>query len=205
MKRFSRFLLIFFAVGVSLASMRYLDFRVQGVLNDKSALLLQNVGYRSIFYTHVLFGITALLTGSVQFLPKFRRSNFSLHRTLGKIYVIACMTGGLAGLLIAPFATGGFIATLGFTGLAIAWLVTTWRAYQTARQRDFLAHHQWTTRSYAVTLSAVTLRIWLPLFVGIFGWDFIPSYQFISFFCWVPNVLVAEWLIQRRMLAVEKV
>ncbi len=205
MKKFTRFLLLFFAVGVSLASMRYLNFRVQGVLNDKSLVLLGNIGYRSIFYTHIIFGITALLTGSVQFLPKFRRSNFTLHRSLGKVYVIACLTGGLAGLIIAQFANGGLVSTLGFSGLALAWLLTTWKAYQMARQRDFVAHNQWMTRSYAVTLSAVTLRIWLPLFVSAFGWDFTPSYQFISWFCWIPNIIVAEWLINQQVLAVEKV
>lgn len=205
MKKFTRFLLVFFAVGVSIASMRYLNFQVQGVLYDKSGVLLQNMLYRGIFYTHVLFGITALLTGSVQFFPKFRRSNFSLHRALGKIYVIACLTGGLAGLIIAQFANGGIVSTLGFTGLALAWLITTWKAYQMARQRDFIAHNQWMTRSYAVTLAAVTLRIWLPLFTFGFGWDFTLSYQFISWFCWVPNMLIAESLIARRVLAVEKV
>lgn len=197
--------MIFFAFGVGIISMRYLDFQVKDLLRSKSAVLLQNIMYRGTFYMHVIFGITALLIGSMQFFPKFRRNNYSLHRTLGKIYVIACLAGGSAGLIIAQFATGGLISTLGFSGLALAWLYTAWKAYQMARQRHFIAHNQWMTRSYALTLAAVTLRIWLPLFTAGFAWDFILSYRFISWFCWVPNILLAEFLITRKSLAVEKV
>lgn len=205
MKKITRFLMVFMAFGVGIVSLRYLNFQVQDLLNSKSESLLRNVMYRGFFYAHVIFGVLALMVGAVQFFPKFRRRNFSFHRTLGKIYVIACLTGGLAGFVIAQFATGGIISTLGFSGLAIAWLYTTWKAYQMARHRNFVAHNQWVTRSYALTLAAVTLRIWLPLFTAGFGWDFIPSYQVISWFCWVPNIIIAEWLITKHVLAVEKI
>ncbi len=52
-------------------------------------------------------------------------------------------------------------------------------------------------RSYALTFAAVTLRIYLPL-SQIAGMPFDPAYQTISWLCWVPNLIVAEWIILRQ-------
>ncbi|HRW75900.1 MAG TPA: DUF2306 domain-containing protein, partial [Saprospiraceae bacterium] len=94
-------------------------------------------------------------------------------------------------------ATGGWIACLGFTLLALAWLITTWTAWRRILVRNTEAHRRWMMRSYALTFAAVTLRLWLPLFTGAFGMDFIPAYQIIAWLCWVPNLLVGEWMIRR--------
>jgi len=55
------------------------------------------------------------------------------------------------------------------------------------------------TRSYALTFAAVTLRIYLPL-SQVAGIPFEPAYQTIAWLCWVPNLIVAEWLILRRFV-----
>src|SRR5260370_20371385 len=55
-------------------------------------------------------------------------------------------------------------------------------------------------RSYALTLAAVTLRIYLPA-SQIAGIPFPDAYQTISWLCWVPNLVVAEWWILRSRLA----
>lgn len=52
-------------------------------------------------------------------------------------------------------------------------------------------------RSYALTLAAVTLRIYLPL-SQLAGVPFGDAYQVISWLCWVPNLVVAEWVVLRR-------
>ena len=52
------------------------------------------------------------------------------------------------------------------------------------------------TRSYALTFAAVTLRIYLRL-SQVVGIPFDAAYQTISWLCWVPNRVVAEWLILR--------
>ena len=51
-------------------------------------------------------------------------------------------------------------------------------------------------RSFALTFAAVMLRIYLPL-AQVAGIPFDVSYPVISFLCWVPNLLVAELLLQR--------
>jgi len=49
---------------------------------------------------------------------------------------------------------------------------------------------------YALTSAAITLRIYLGIILG-FGIPFVPGYQIIAWLCWLPNLLVAEFLLNR--------
>ena len=62
---------------------------------------------------------------------------------------------------------------------------------------DVDAHRAWMLRSYALTLAAVTLRIYIPL-SQVAGVEFEAAYQAISWFCWVPNLLIVEWIVLTR-------
>ncbi len=70
-------------------------------------------------------------------------------------------------------------------------------AYTTIRQKDVQAHRRWMIRNFALTFAAVTLRLWLPILPVLLG-GFEPGYQAVSFMVWVPNVLVAEWMVRRK-------
>lgn len=89
------------------------------------------------------------------------------------------------------------LAHFGFGLLAVLWLLTTGAAYARIRARDQAAHRRWMTRSFALTFAAVTLRIYIPLGLAL-GISFETAYPVISWICWVPNLIVAEWLIFRR-------
>ncbi len=163
--------------------------------------------YRGWANLHFLGGAIALLCGPWQFSRRLRRKSLTLHRSLGKLYLVAVSTGGVAGLYMAPRATGGVAAMIGFGGLAVVWLVTAVAAYVTIRQGRVVEHQRWMTRNFALTYAAVTLRIYLPL-SQVGGYDFDAAYAAIAWLCWVPNLLIAEWLIldpptHRRLPAVE--
>ncbi len=197
MKIFGWIIFGFFAIAVGLYPVLYfvLDMS-QGFLSSKSTELLQNQVWNFFFYQHIIFGGLSLLIGWTQFSMKFRNKNLTLHRTIGKVYIVSCLLSGSAGFYIAFFATGGVIASLGFGCLATAWLVTTSRAYLSIRKKQIDAHQAWMIRSYALTFAAVTLRIWLPL-SQMAALEFVTAYVFISWLCWVPNLLVAEWVVRR--------
>jgi hypothetical protein len=72
-------------------------------------------------------------------------------------------------------------------------LLSTVLAYRSIRRHDVRRHREWMIRSYALLFSAVTLRLELPLLVLAFGGDFTPAYQVVSWLCWVPNAVWAEW------------
>ena len=115
---FGRGLIILLALIIGIVSLRYLDFKISGLLSDKGALLDSNL-YLVGFYTHVIFGVIALITGPWQFISSFRNRYLVFHRNLGKIYVLACLLAGIAGFGIGFYAEGGLIGQLGFICLAI--------------------------------------------------------------------------------------
>lgn len=146
---------------------------------------------------HIAFSAFAMLLGPFQFLRVLRTRRPRLHRWLGRVYVAACMLGGLAGATIALYSTSGLMAGFGFLALAIVWLLTTGMAWTSALRRDFVAHERWMIRSFALTLAAVTLRIYLPIGAGTVGFD--VAYPYIAWLCWVPNLIAAEvWIAMRR-------
>lgn len=194
------FFLGLFAVFIGLYPLRFIGLPYEeSLLGSKSDTLLRSSIYLAAFYTHIFLGGLALLTGFSQFYKTLRRKRPTLHRALGKIYVIAVLLSGLAGLGIAFFATGGIIPSLGFAGLALLWLYTTSKAYTSIKKTDIDAHQRWMIRSYALCFAAVTLRLYLPLFTGILNIEFILSYKFIAWLCWVPNIIVAEIFIIRKL------
>jgi uncharacterized membrane protein len=147
-----------------------------------------------VLSSHLAGGLTALALGPWQLNGRFRRRHLRLHRWMGRTYVTAVLLGGLGALGLARVSEEGFVTHVGFGLLAVLWLIATLMAYLRIRARDQVAHRQWMIRSYALTLAAVTLRVYLPLSLAI-GMSFTDAYQAVSWFCWVPNLVVAEWMI----------
>lgn len=142
-------------------------------------------------------GALALAIGPFQFRSSLRNRRIGLHRWMGRAYLGAIAAGGLAGLALATVAQGGLVAQTGFGTLALAWMSTTALAYVTIRRGDDVQHRAWMTRSFALTYAAVTLRVYLPLSIAS-GVPFDEAYRVIAWMCWVPNLLVAEWLFVPR-------
>ncbi|GIG22385.1 hypothetical protein Cch01nite_31090 [Cellulomonas chitinilytica] len=160
---------------------------------------------------HVVGAAVALLTGPFQFWAGARRRFPRLHRWLGRTYLSGVLVGGLAALVMAPWNTAGMIGFLGFGSLGVLWIWTGWRAYRSIRSGDVRSHQAWMIRSFALTYAAVTLRTWTGVLVaaqafaagdGAFDVDaaFQNAYYAVTFLAWVPNVLVAEWMVRRRGL-----
>jgi uncharacterized membrane protein len=148
---------------------------------------------------HAGFAATALLLGGFQFLQPLRRRWPRVHRWIGTVYVTACLAGGAAGLLLSFGTTAGPVAGLGFGLLALTWTGVTANAWRLARARDFARHERWMIRSFALTLAAVTLRLYLPLSM-IARLDFTSAYVAIAWLCWVPNLIAAELFLRARAL-----
>lgn len=147
---------------------------------------------------HVLGSGVALAIGGFQFLPGLRARRLAVHRWLGRTYLTAVLVGGAGGLIMASQAEGGLVGRVGFSLLAVSWLVSGWQAYAAVRRGDLTAHRIWMIRNFALTFAAVTLRAYLGTFTGVMGLTFAESYPLVAWLCWVPNLLVAEWLIIAR-------
>jgi hypothetical protein len=148
---------------------------------------------------HVAASLITLAVGPWQFIPALRRRK-TLHRVLGFVYFVAVVIGGVAGLFTAFIAQGGTVGQVGFAVLAVLWVATAIFALISIKRRNYLAHEAWVIRSFALAFSAVTLRMQLGLsFAG--GARYEDFYPILSWTCWIPNLLVAEWLIRRRPAA----
>jgi uncharacterized membrane protein len=151
------------------------------------------LAHTTAIYIHAFAAMVALMLGPFQFSARLRRERPALHRWLGRLYLtVGVLVGGVAGLYLARHAFGGTGSQLGFALLAGLWLFTGLQAYRAIRRRAFDAHRRWMVRNFALTLAAVTLRIYMPLSQAA-GIGFALAYPIIAWLCWVPNLVIAEW------------
>ncbi|MFY0604692.1 MAG: DUF2306 domain-containing protein [Flavobacteriaceae bacterium] len=167
------------------------------LLLSKSAALLSSNVYNIFFYIHISFGGIALLIGWLQFSKKLRRKYIRLHRWIGKIYIGSVLLSGPGGFYIAFYATGGLSPMLGFSIGAVLWVLLTILGYTTIRKGKVAAHKKWMMYSYAGTFGAVTLRLWLPILILIYG-NFSDAYQLVAWLSWVPNMIVVYLILNKR-------
>lgn len=160
----------------------------------------QRPEYLPFFYTHVYTSIFVLLSGFLAIIRKdFGIRNF--HKISGKIYIaLLLIFSAPSGIYMGIFANGGFYSKISFVALGCLWWYSTFKAYRYARQRKFKLHKQWMWRSFALTLSAVTLRMWKVIIVYLFHPNPMDVYQIIAWLGWIPNLLFIEYLITKKRL-----
>ncbi|QKH07706.1 DUF2306 domain-containing protein [Bacillus cereus] len=153
-----------------------------------------------MLFIHITTSIVALVIGPFTLSTRFRERNINRHRIIGRIYMVGILLGGVSGLYLSFYATGGLVAKLGFGLLSILWLVSAYQALHRVKNKQIKDHRNWMIRNYSLTFGAVTLRIWLPLFIVLFGIErFELSYAIIAWLAWVPNLILAELFIRKRL------
>jgi len=177
---------------IALGSLRY--FVVSPEMAIDPPLAQRFAEYITPLLFHAGGAAVALLLGPWGFWAAFRNRYLPLHRWLGRVYLLAVLVGGAAGFYMALTAFGGLPARVGFLLLALLWLTTGAAAYLRIRRGEVRLHREWMIRNYALTFSAVMLRVWLALFMAL-GYDFPEAYATVAWLCWVPNLLAAELII----------
>ena len=156
------------------------------------------------FKVHVASSSLILLAGFSQFWTGFRLRYPKWHRRLGWLYVLAVL--GLAapsGLIMAFYAAGGWLTQLCFVLLSVVWIIATILAVYYAISRRWQLHRHWMIRSFALSLSALSLRSWKLLLYQlapyISGLSPQLIYQLEAWLGWLVNLLIAELIIYRLM------
>jgi hypothetical protein len=166
-----------------------------GFLQLKQAYI-QITEWRIAFFVHVYSSMFVLLVGFSQFSRWLLRHKPKLHRAFGYTYVIdILMVTGPAGMLMSFYANGGISSRIGFVLLSVLWISFTAIALYKAVKKDFIAHRIFMIRSYALTLSAVTLRVWKVLIAYFTDVAPMDRYRIIAWLGWTLNLLVAELFI----------
>lgn len=152
--------------------------------------------WRYSFYIHVFLSSISLLAGFTQFSKFILKRAKKFHRAMGYLYVIdVLLLAGPSALIMAFYANGNLAAKLSFVVLAVFWLSFTLLALIRAKQKQFKSHENWMIRSYALTLSAISLRLlafFLPKFYHLNGID---EYTLIAWLSWTINLMLAEIII----------
>lgn len=156
--------------------------------------------YLPVFYVHVYSAIFVLLAGFTQFNTRILVKYPKIHRWLGYLYVsLVLLLASPSGIFIGWFANGGLIAKTSFIILGVLWFWFTLKATLLILKRKITVHKQFMYRSFALAASAVTLRLWKVILVYLFQPAPMDVYQIIAWLGWIPNLLIAEWLIKKNV------
>ncbi|TAE51279.1 MAG: DUF2306 domain-containing protein [Bacteroidetes bacterium] len=191
-------LLAFFSLLLLQITLQYIPYNTDvGFLRIKQQYIHID-HWRAAFFIHVYASMWVLLAGFTQFSAGIRRQMPQVHRVMGYIYLLDILfITGPASLVMSFYANGGLSSRIAFATLALLWLFSTAQAWRYARARKWRLHQDWMIRSFALTLSALTLRAWK---LGII-WALAPPpmdvYRVVAWLGWVPNLLLAEYLIRR--------
>ena len=157
---------------------------------------------------HIVTVTLYALLGAFQFSPGIRRRFLNWHRRMGRILVVCGLLAATSGLWMSlfyplPESDGNLLMAIrllvgsGMIGALILGVLAVLR-------RDLARYRAWMIRAYAIGMGAGTqVFTHLPwmLLVGMPGeW----SRAGLMAAGWVINLLVAEWVINRRSHAVKR-
>ncbi len=179
------------AITMVIMSLHYFQSDSAGILKRKE--IANSSWFLFTFRLHIFLGLLAILIGPFQFIKKIRNTNKTSHKVIGYVYTSSVLFSGLAGLIIAQFAMGGWITTIGFSVLSFAWLFTTIMAISSIRCGNVLNHKKWMFLSYGLTFAAIIQRtlLLIPLLTEV---PFMPIYQLSAWLPWLLNLSVAYYL-----------
>jgi hypothetical protein len=187
---------IILGVLLTANTLTYLNFDSEyGFLKLKQEAI-ESGFYLPAYYSHVLVGGLILLVGFTQFNESWRRNWRRTHRYLGAFYVFGILFFAAPGGLVMSFFIGRGPAVLSSFILQCAlWFYCTAVAFKKIKQGRIDEHEEWMYRSFALTLAAVTLRVY------IFGASFFidltqpTAYAVFAWLSWLPNIMVAQLMI----------
>lgn len=163
--------------------------------------------WKTAFYIHVFSSVLALAAGLTQFSDHVLRNYRRLHRIIGWIYAVDILVINFpAAMIMAYYANGLLPSKIAFTILDCLWFWFTLKAVIAARNRNISQHKRFMIRSFALTFSAITLRSWKIILLNTIHPDPLTLYMIDAWIGFVPNLLLAEWIIwkvQRKKSSVQ--
>ena len=157
--------------------------------------------FRWYLLPHGIAGACALLLAPMQFSDRLRRRFTKLHRVVGRIYVGGVLIAAPFGFYIQYFEerTGAPRSfSLAAATQATTWIVTTLVALLLIRQGKVEPHRRWMTRSFAIALVFLEVRVIL----GVTGWETLGGNvdETVVWACNVFALLAADIVLQCQEL-----
>jgi uncharacterized membrane protein len=150
---------------------------------------------------HGLAGACALLLGPMQFSDRLRQRFVKFHRVVGRFYVAGVFIAGPLGFYIQHYeermgSHRSFSVAAGAD--AVLWMLTTGIALAFILNGKVQQHRQWMTRSFAVALVFLEVR----MILGITGWERLgeAAVETVVWSCLVFAILLADGILQWQEL-----
>jgi uncharacterized membrane protein YozB (DUF420 family) len=152
--------------------------------------------YKIAFFTHVYTSIFLMLLGFFQFSKTIKRKYINIHRWSGRVYaVIILLFSGPSGLIMSYHANGGIFSQISFVILSVLWISFTLLSVYFILKKDVKNHQKFAIRSFALTLSAISLRLFKYIIVFLFQPLPMDVYRIVAWLGWTFNLLIAEIII----------
>jgi hypothetical protein len=149
--------------------------------------------YKIAFFTHVYTSIFLMFLGFLQFSKTIKRKYTTLHRWSGRVYaVIILFLSGPSGLVMSYHANGGVFSKTAFVILSLLWMSFTFLSVYYVLKKDMVNHQKFAIRSFALTLSAISLRLFKYIIVFLFQPQQMEAYRIVAWLGWSFNLLIAE-------------
>lgn len=157
--------------------------------------------YKGAFYLHIFSSLIVIISSAFLFLPGILKSIPKVHKYIGRLYVfLVLLISAPSGLVMAFHSNGNFATSINFILLSILWWVFTFIGFQSAIKKKFIQHRNWMLRSFALTMSAVTLRLAQMILNTFFTIEPDLQYCLVSWGSWVINLIIVEMFIRRKFL-----
>lgn len=188
------FLLWFLSIAVAFVSWRFM---VVGVEQSMEFVVYHAIERKWAFYTHITLAPVALALMPLQFWQGLRARRPNVHRWIGRTYGVSVLLAGIGSIFMALGTQAGPVAAFGFGFLGVFWLGTTAYGIWLILQKRIAEHRRWMMRSAALTFAAVTLRLYMPILMTVFGEQ--TGYTLVAWLCWVPNLILVELYLRRPL------
>lgn len=143
---------------------------------------------------HIVAGAMALILGLIQLSSRIRNYSLELHKNVGRIYVVLVLLSTTGAMVSLPSSTSGLAAKSAFWFLAILWPIVTIAGYPFRGDFSRSRHARFMIVSFALTCSAVSLRIYLALMLSL-GIGFDICYPIAAWGGLITNLLVAMFFL----------
>lgn len=156
--------------------------------------------YKVAFFIHVYTSIFLMVLGAIQFILPITYKTKKIHRYSGRLYVLIILfLSGPSGLVMSYHANGGIFAQMAFLILSFLWMGFTGASIYYAMTGLMQKHQIYALRSFALTLSAISLRLFKFLIVYFFDLQSMDAYRIVAWLGWGVNLIIVEIIIYRRL------
>ena len=162
---------------------------------------------------HFAAGSLILMLGCIQLIERIRVNYPTVHRILGRLYVVLSLITAIGGLsfIMIKGTVGGLWMDIGFTGYGVLTFIAAIATIHYARLKSFQEHSAWAIRLFALAIGSWLYRMdygfWFMFTDGVGHNNQFngPFDVFMDFFFYIPNLIVAEVIIGRYQFLKHKI